>query len=156
MTRRRSNNFELEEVAMREVAMREMAVLDENFFASSSVRVHLIRGAIGLTLLIAAFALIPTFGPLTLLLAPFGVVALRGCPTCWAIGLIATISRGRLERACVGDQCALTGTDRRPAEIADPHGPAEPHRPTDPARTADRQRSLTRTDPPTHRPRTDR
>ncbi len=92
--------------------MREMAVLDENFFASSSVRIHLVRGVIGLTLLIAAFALIPTFGPLTLLLAPLGVVALRGCPTCWAIGLGATISRGRLERACLDERCALIGADR--------------------------------------------
>lgn len=92
--------------------MREMAVLDENSFASSSVRVHLVRGVIGMTLLVAAFALIPMFGPLTLLLAPLGAVALRGCPTCWAIGLGATISRGRLERACVDDRCELVGVDR--------------------------------------------
>jgi hypothetical protein len=42
--------------------MREMAVLDENSFASSSVRVHVVRGAVGLTLLVAAFGLIPSVG----------------------------------------------------------------------------------------------
>lgn len=92
--------------------MREMAVLDANSFASSSVRVHLVRGLIGLTLLVSAFALIPACGPFTLLLAPFGVLALRGCPTCWAIGLGATVSRGRRERLCADDRCALAIADR--------------------------------------------
>jgi hypothetical protein len=48
-------------------------------------------------------------GPISLLLAPLGVVALRGCPTCWLVGLTQTISRGRLERSCVEDQgCRLS------------------------------------------------
>lgn len=59
-------------------------------FASRSVRVHLVRGAIGLSLLVAAFALIPLFGAVTLLLALPAVVLLRGCPTCWALGLVQT------------------------------------------------------------------
>ncbi len=48
-------------------------------FASASVPRHLARGAVGFGSLIAAFALLPVFGPATLLLAPVGVVALRGC-----------------------------------------------------------------------------
>jgi hypothetical protein len=91
--------------------MREMKVLDQDSFASSSVPVHLLRGVLGLTLLVAAFALIPAVGPVTLLLAPFGVVALRGCPTCWAIGLAATMARGRRERACVDGGCRLVTSD---------------------------------------------
>jgi hypothetical protein len=81
--------------------VREMKVLDRDSFASSSVPVHLLRGVVGLTLLVAAFALIPTVGPVALGLAPFGVFSLRGCPTCWAIGLAATLARSRADKACV-------------------------------------------------------
>lgn len=59
-------------------------------FASRSVPEHLLRGAVGLPLLVAAFALVPAFGPLMLLLAVPAVVLLRGCPTCWALGLVQT------------------------------------------------------------------
>ncbi|MFJ7774547.1 hypothetical protein [Streptomyces yangpuensis] len=76
-------------------------------FASASVPRHLARGALGFGSLIAAFALVPAFGPVTLLLAPVGVVALRGCPMCWAIGLAETVSRGRLRRECGPDRCEL-------------------------------------------------
>jgi hypothetical protein len=80
-------------------------MIDEYTFASRSVTVHLVRGVIGLSLLIVAFALIPVIGAVSLLIAPLGVVALRGCPTCWALGLAQTISRGRLERACEDGVC---------------------------------------------------
>ena len=89
-----------------------MAVLDEYSFASSSVPVHLLRGALGLAVVIGAIALIPVIGPVSLLGTLFALVAWRGCPTCWAIGLGATISRGRLERACTGDGCTLVGAER--------------------------------------------
>ncbi|HZX03133.1 hypothetical protein [Kribbella sp.] len=52
--------------------------------------------------------LIPAAGPWSLLLLPVTVVAFRGCPTCWVIGLIETISRGKLQRDCVDGQCKLT------------------------------------------------
>ena len=39
-----------------------------------------------------------------LLLAVPGIVAWRGCPTCWTLGLMATISRGRV--GCTDDRCA--------------------------------------------------
>ena len=63
-------------------------------FASRSVRVHLVRGAIGLPLVLAAFVLLPWAAPWSLLLLVPGVVALRGCPTCWALGL------GQTRAAC--------------------------------------------------------
>ncbi|MDX6761105.1 hypothetical protein SIN09_17135 [Streptomyces sp. F8] len=81
-------------------------------FASASVPRHLARGAVGFGALIAAFALIPVFGPATLLLAPVGVVALRGCPMCWAIGLAETVSRGRLRRECKNGSCELKPASR--------------------------------------------
>ncbi|MGW7455732.1 hypothetical protein [Streptomyces sp. NPDC054787] len=80
---------------------------DGRDFASASVPRHLVRGAIGFGALTAAFALLPTTGPASLLLAPVGVLALRGCPTCWTIGLIQTLSRGRLRRECTDGRCEL-------------------------------------------------
>lgn len=75
--------------------------------AGASVAHHLARGAIGFGLLGSAVALIPSIGPAALLLAPGGMVALRGCPTCWVVGLIETISAGRLQRACTDTGCEL-------------------------------------------------
>jgi hypothetical protein len=83
-------------------------------FASGSVPVHLARGAAGFGLLAGSVALIPLVGLFGLLLAPAGVVLLRGCPTCWAIGLAQTISRGRLERSCADGRCQLTSRSARP------------------------------------------
>ncbi|MEV0334700.1 hypothetical protein [Nocardia sp. NPDC050717] len=81
-------------------------------FASSSLPAHLLRGAVGFGALIGALALIPALGPVSLALLPVGLVALRGCPTCWVIGLMQTISRGRLQRSCEGDRCTLTVAGR--------------------------------------------
>ncbi|MEE2050979.1 hypothetical protein [Nocardiopsis tropica] len=77
-------------------------------FASSSLPRHLVRGVVGFGSLIGSVALIPAVGPGCLLLLPVGVLALRGCPTCWTIGLIQTVSRGRLQRACEDGRCTLT------------------------------------------------
>ncbi|MFD0364453.1 hypothetical protein ACFQZZ_23690 [Nocardia sp. GCM10030253] len=77
-------------------------------FASRSLPRHLARGAMGFGALIGSVVLLPLTGPISLLLAPVGLIALRGCPTCWAIGLAQTISMGRLERSCVDGTCQLT------------------------------------------------
>ncbi|MFI9510073.1 hypothetical protein [Nocardia sp. NPDC052566] len=82
--------------------------MSETTFASSSVPRHMARGALGFGALAAAFALLPVFGAVSLLLAPIGLVALRGCPMCWAIGLLETISRGRLQRTCTDGVCELS------------------------------------------------
>ncbi|MDP9864383.1 MULTISPECIES: hypothetical protein [Streptosporangium] len=88
--------------------MRSTKMTGDAGFASRSVSRHLLRGGLGFGLLIGAVALVPTAGPASLLLAPLGLVALRGCPTCWAIGLVQTISMGRLQRSCVDGRCTLT------------------------------------------------
>ncbi|MEV0170000.1 hypothetical protein AB0I00_02570 [Streptomyces sp. NPDC050803] len=77
-------------------------------FASASVPRHLARGAVGFGALVASLALLPAVGPVSLLLAPVGLIALRGCPMCWAIGLVETISAGRLRRSCEDGRCELT------------------------------------------------
>jgi hypothetical protein len=68
----------------------------------------LARGAAGFIALIAAVVLVPVCWPASLLLAPVGLLALRGCPTCWTIGLMQTISMGRLRRSCDEGRCQLT------------------------------------------------
>ncbi|MGW8768202.1 hypothetical protein ACWGN5_37645 [Streptomyces sp. NPDC055815] len=77
-------------------------------FASKSVPRHLARGVIGFGLIIGSIAMVPVAGPATLLAAPLALIAFKGCPTCWMVGLVQTISRGRLERECVDGVCTLT------------------------------------------------
>ncbi|MFD8646058.1 hypothetical protein ACFV14_37780 [Streptomyces zaomyceticus] len=77
-------------------------------FASKSLPRHLARGAVGFGLIVGSIALVPVAGPATLLAAPLALIAFRGCPTCWMVGLAQTISRGRLERRCVDGACVLT------------------------------------------------
>ncbi len=84
----------------------------ETGFAGKSVPRHLARGLIGFGLIIGSIALTPLLGPVALAAAPFGLVALRGCPVCWTIGLAQTISRGRLQRECAGGVCTLTAARR--------------------------------------------
>lgn len=80
---------------------------DRGMFASTSLPAHLARGALGFGLIGAAIALTPSHGPAALLLAPPGLLALRGCPTCWIAGLVQTISAGRLRRTCTENGCTL-------------------------------------------------
>jgi hypothetical protein len=75
-------------------------------FASQSVARHLARGAVGFTLIGAAFALAAGGTPLALALVVPGAFALRGCPTCWLVGLAQTVSAGRLQRSCHADRSA--------------------------------------------------
>ncbi|WP_329595683.1 hypothetical protein OG195_43360 (plasmid) [Streptomyces sp. NBC_01362] len=76
-------------------------------FASGTVPRHLARGAVGFGALAGSLALLPVVGPASLLLAPVGLVALRGCPMCWVIGLVETVSAGRLRRSCSEGRCEL-------------------------------------------------
>lgn len=81
--------------------------------ASRSVPRHLVRGVIGFGLIVGSVALVPVWGPATLLAAPLSLIAFRGCPTCWMVGLAQTVSRGRLERRCVDGVCTLTPAGKR-------------------------------------------
>jgi hypothetical protein len=63
-------------------------------FASASVTEHVVRGVVGLVLVVLAFAFAGSHPWALLGLVP-AVVAWRGCPTCWALGFAATVSRGR-------------------------------------------------------------
>jgi hypothetical protein len=69
-------------------------------FASRSVPVHLVRGVLGLVAFVAAFAVIPVLGPVSLLLLVVAGLAWRGCPTCWAVGLTRTKALRRSGATC--------------------------------------------------------
>ncbi|KAF0845690.1 hypothetical protein [Nocardia caishijiensis] len=81
---------------------------DKTDFASASLPRHLTRGAVGFGALVGSIALLPFAGVIALLLLPVGLIALRGCPMCWAIGLVQTVSMGRLRRSCEDGYCTLT------------------------------------------------
>jgi hypothetical protein len=79
-------------------------------FASESLLEHAARGVVGL----GALALAATVGAahpwLALAMIPVGVIALRGCPLCWTLGLVQTLVarwRGRAApERCVDGSCA--------------------------------------------------
>ncbi|MFE0424820.1 hypothetical protein [Streptomyces sp. NPDC058953] len=74
---------------------------------------HLVRGAAGFGALAGSVLLLPVVGLWSLLLAPPGLLALRGCPLCWTVGLVQTLSRGRLRRRCGDDgRCELTVAEK--------------------------------------------
>jgi uncharacterized membrane protein YdbT with pleckstrin-like domain len=63
--------------------------------ASSTVHRHLLRGVIGVVAVAGAILLFGVLGPVSLVLLPVAVVAWRGCPTCWAVGMMGTLSDRR-------------------------------------------------------------
>jgi hypothetical protein len=70
--------------------------------ASSSVHRHLLRGAVGLLSVLGAILLLGVVGPVSLALLPVAAVAWRGCPTCWAVGMMGTL----LDRRAGGPACS--------------------------------------------------
>ena len=61
-------------------------------FASRTIAAHLLRGVIAATLITWA-ALHSSSAPILAVAAlVMAVVAMRGCPLCWTVGLIETIS----------------------------------------------------------------
>ncbi len=54
--------------------------------------IHLVRGVIGIALLIAAFSFAGRLPVVALLLGGGALVAFRGCPTCWLAGLFDVAS----------------------------------------------------------------
>jgi hypothetical protein len=76
--------------------------------AGASLTAHLLRGALGFGLIAAALALCAIAGPAALALLAPALLALRGCPTCWLLGLLGAISAGHAPGACAGGGCART------------------------------------------------
>jgi hypothetical protein len=71
-------------------------------FGSAFLGAHLMRGAAAAALLTCAIVQ-QTAHPWTSLGAGVAaLVALRGCPICWSVGLVETLSQGRHDRTGEG------------------------------------------------------
>ncbi|MFC9327323.1 hypothetical protein [Kitasatospora sp. NPDC057015] len=81
-------------------------------FASATLAGHIGRGVLGFGSIVGSIVLVGVVGPVALVLLPAGLFALRGCPMCWAVGLMQTVSRGRLQRGCENGRCTLTVAGR--------------------------------------------
>jgi hypothetical protein len=76
---------------------------------SRSVVVHLLRGLLGFGLLAVSSVLFNSSSNWAIVPFVLGLVALRGCPTCWTLGLIETVYAkltGRAVDACTDGSCA--------------------------------------------------
>lgn len=83
-------------------------------FGSRNLRIHLARGAVGLGALAASVAWGEQWPWLLVLALPVALIALRGCPLCWTVGLIETVVsrlQGRTSDACRDGSCALPRTN---------------------------------------------
>ncbi len=61
-------------------------------FASRTVVAHMVRGLIAATLIVCVLILQSTEPAFAVAAGVAAVVAMRGCPLCWALGLFETIS----------------------------------------------------------------
>ena len=66
-------------------------VRETSLFASATVAAHLLRGALGILAIAAAIYVAPELPVASLALGVAALLAFRGCPMCWTIGLIETI-----------------------------------------------------------------
>jgi hypothetical protein len=92
-------------------------------FGSRSLRIHLARGALGAAALSASVAWGEHTPWLLALTLPVAVIALRGCPMCWTVGLVGTLMaklEGRPSDACVDGSCALPRADYAAQVATDP------------------------------------
>jgi hypothetical protein len=80
-------------------------------FASKTITEHILCGSVGVGALAISAAIAPLHPVVSLFLIPLALVALRGCPMCWTIGLLQTLAakvQGTKPRdACVDGRCAL-------------------------------------------------
>jgi len=61
-------------------------------FASRGVTAHLLRGALAATLVAWAVVNLEAHPVLALAAGAVAVVAMRGCPMCWMVGLFETVA----------------------------------------------------------------
>ncbi len=60
-------------------------------FASANLSAHLVRGALAALFLLAAIKVQEAAPLASLALGIAALVALRGCPVCWTMGLVETL-----------------------------------------------------------------
>ena len=62
-------------------------------FASQTLTGHLVRGALAITLLYAAISQQHTHPVWAAAAGLLALVAMRGCPVCWTVGLFETLAQ---------------------------------------------------------------
>lgn len=67
----------------------------KGLFGSALLGAHLMRGAAAAALLVWAIVQQTAHPWLSLAAGLAALVALRGCPMCWTVGLVETLSQGR-------------------------------------------------------------
>ena len=85
---------------------------------TASVARQLSGVVIGFGLIGSSLLLTPSLGLTAFLLAPLGLLTLRGCPMCWAAELIEAASARRMQRTCVDGSCTLQSTPTPNADFA--------------------------------------
>ena len=86
-------------------------------FGSRNLSIHLARGAVGASALTASVAWGEHLSWLLALTLPVALIALRGCPMCWTVGLFETVLaklQGRTSDACADGSCAIAGLATAP------------------------------------------
>lgn len=85
-------------------------------FVGRSLMGHMLRGIVGFAALVGGL-IVGQWSVFGFLLIPIGLVALRGCPACWLIGLGETL-RNRVDRNAdeQGDEC-VTCTVRTTSQV---------------------------------------
>jgi hypothetical protein len=85
-------------------------------FASKGVAEHIVRGIIGFGALAGTSMLAVSQPWLALGLVPVALLALRGCPMCWTVGLVQTVVavlRGQSTAGlCTDGRCAIRRSAR--------------------------------------------
>jgi len=71
----------------------------KTMFASDGLVEHVTRGAIGLVALSCAISISGTHPAYSLALGVVSLLAFRGCPICWTIGLLETAYRRLTHRS---------------------------------------------------------
>ena len=82
-------------------------------FASNTLSEHILRGAIGIAALGYALAIAETHPWGSLVSGALALLAFRGCPICWTIGLFETARQQWMP------QKSLTQQRKRPARCPD-------------------------------------
>ncbi len=79
--------------AVLNAARRLLGKSETGVFASQSLGGHLVRGALAFALVYGAINQQHAHPGWSLLAGALALVALRGCPMCWTIGLLETVQQ---------------------------------------------------------------
>jgi hypothetical protein len=116
----------------------------ELMFASKSLVEHVVRGVVGLAAFAFAAMVAPAHPLLALAAVPLALVALRGCPMCWTIGLAQTVAaklRGASRTdTCVDGRCAVVAVRRVSNAEREPGHPLRHEAPVQPRAVGSRGR----------------